>query len=130
QWSSVQTLPSLVQAIVAGSKQLSAASLQVRAHSGPPAHGSPAWFVQPPAPSQVSGPLQNVPSLHDAPSGELGCVHVPAPSHTSLVHGFPSLAHGPVLLVWTQPPIWLQLSVVQGFPSLHAFGQTGPMKRP
>ena len=97
QWSSVHTLPSVVHGVVTTSKQLPAASLHVCAHSGPPTHGSPAWFVQPPAPSQVSGPLQNVPSLHDEPAGELGCVHIPAPSHTSLVQGFPSLAQGPVL---------------------------------
>src|SRR6185295_19274231 len=43
QWSSVQTLPSLVHAAVAGRKQFCGPSLQRLAHSPPPAHGSPPW---------------------------------------------------------------------------------------
>src|SRR5262249_51270588 len=97
QWSSVQTLPSLVQLVVAGSKQLSAASLQVCAHSGPPAQGSPVWLLQPPAPSQVSAPSQKRPSVHVVPAVEFGCVQLPVPSHTSSVHWLLSLAQGPVL---------------------------------
>src|SRR5215472_8276808 len=99
QWSSVQTLPSLVHAVVTGSRQLSAASLQVCAHSGPPVQGLPVWLLQPPAPSQVSMPLQKRPSLQEEPAVESGCVQFPAPSHTSSVHWLPSLAHGPLLLV-------------------------------
>jgi hypothetical protein len=37
----VQTLPSSTQVVVAGWKQLSAASLQVWAHIGPPMHAPP-----------------------------------------------------------------------------------------
>src|SRR5439155_44720 len=48
QTSSVQTLPSLVQGVAAAVWQLSAASLQLLSHSGPPAHGSP-LCVQTPA---------------------------------------------------------------------------------
>src|SRR6266702_212182 len=40
-WSSVQTSPSLVQAVPAPVWQLWADSLHVLLHSGPPAHGSP-----------------------------------------------------------------------------------------
>src|SRR5207253_32440 len=121
-------LPSFVHAVVTGSKQLSAASLQVCAHSGPPTHGSPAWLMQPPAASQVSAPLQKRPSLHDDPAGAFGCVHVPAPSQTSVVQPLPSLAHGAVLNVCEHAPLTkLQRSVVHGSPSSHPLGQNGPM---
>src|SRR5581483_192891 len=60
QTSSVQTLPSSLHAVPAGSTQVFVASLQVRLQSAPPAHGSPAW---PQTPSwQTSVPLQKSPS--------------------------------------------------------------------
>src|SRR5579862_6210627 len=128
QWSSVHGFPSSVHGVMSGSKQLPAASLQVCAHSGPPAHGSPAWFVQPPAPSHVSAPLQKVPSLQAEPADAFGWVQVPAPSHTSFVQSFPSLAHGAVLNVCEQAPLTrLQRSFVHGSPSSHPLGQNGPM---
>src|SRR5262249_59951702 len=68
-------------------KQLWAPSLHVLAHSGPPAHGSPAWVQAPPL--QTSAPLQKRPSSHGAVL--FGCVHVPVPLHRSSVHGLPSL---------------------------------------
>jgi hypothetical protein len=64
--SSVHALPSLVHAVPAGSKQLSAVSLQASAHSGPPAHGLPAWLEQAP-PLHASVPLQYRPSSQGEP---------------------------------------------------------------
>src|SRR2546427_7939344 len=58
--SSVHTLPSSVQGVLAGAKQLCAPSLQVALQSGPPAHGLPACTLQLPAP-QVSAPSQKTP---------------------------------------------------------------------
>ena len=89
--SSVQTLPSLVQGVAAAVWQLSAASLQLLSHSGPPAHGSP-LCVQTPA-LQLSAPLQKSPSSQVVPLALLGCVHAGAltlPLHTSVVHGLSS----------------------------------------
>src|SRR5262245_20497830 len=64
-WSLVHTLPSSVQWVPAVAVQVSVPSLQVLLHSGPAAHGSPAWTLQPP-PEHVSAPLQNSPSSHGA----------------------------------------------------------------
>jgi hypothetical protein len=91
QRSSVQLLPSPVHGVPRGEKQVWAASLQLLAHSPAPAHGFPACTLQVP-PLQVSGPLQKKPSVH----GSLLFVwtQVPLPSHSSVVHGFPSLVHG------------------------------------
>src|SRR5689334_4911646 len=60
--STVQALESAVHAEPAATKQFWLASLQMSAHSGPPAHGSPACVHVPPA--QVSTPLQKIPSSH------------------------------------------------------------------
>jgi hypothetical protein len=57
QTSSVQTLPSEVQAVPAATAQLSASSLQELLQTPPVVHGSPAWTAQAP-PEQVSAPLQ------------------------------------------------------------------------
>jgi hypothetical protein len=57
QTSSVHALASAVHAVPAAAAQASAASLQVRLHSGPLAHGSPACRAQVP-PLHVSAPLQ------------------------------------------------------------------------
>ena len=73
------------------SKQLSAVSLHASAHSEPPVQGSPACTEQLP-PEQVSLPLQNRPSLHDA--ALFVCAQVPDPLHASVVHWFPSDVHG------------------------------------
>ena len=76
--------------VPAATKQLSAASLHTFAHTPPPRQGLPAW-AQPPF-EQVSTPLQNCPSSHVAVL--FGCVHVPVPLQTSLVHTLASLPHG------------------------------------
>src|SRR5207247_249010 len=60
QASSVQTLPSVVQAVPAAVWQSLAASSHVLSHSGPPAHGSPLCVHMPSL--HVSGPLQKTPS--------------------------------------------------------------------
>src|SRR5262249_38440118 len=95
-WSFVHTLPSLVHAVPAESKQLSAASLQLWAHSGPPAQGLPAWTVQLPPP-HVSGPLQKRPSPRGA--ALWGCVRAPVvllwsfvPSSPAVVQAVPAAA--------------------------------------
>jgi hypothetical protein len=66
QWSSVQALLSVAQAVVFALKQFPAASLQELLQAAPPVQGLPTWVVQAPA-VQVSAPLQNVPSLHAVP---------------------------------------------------------------
>src|SRR5262249_56618554 len=73
----------------AATRQLSALSLQLFAHSPPLEHGLPAWWQVPPP--QVSVPLQNRPSSHDAVL--FVCAHVPAPLHMSSVHGLLSSVH-------------------------------------
>src|SRR5262245_64296149 len=88
-WSFVHGFPSLVHAVPAGSRQLSAASLQVSAHSGPPVQGLPTCTQVPPL--HVSGPLQKSPSSHGAVL--FGCVQAPAPLHWSFVHALPSSVH-------------------------------------
>src|SRR5262249_55762084 len=89
QRSSVHGLPSPVQVVPAGSKQVSAASSHASAHSEPPAHGSPPWVHTPPL--QTSAPLQKRPSSHGAVL--LVCRHTPVPLHWSFVHTLPSLVH-------------------------------------
>src|SRR5262245_48893400 len=86
-WSSVHTLPSSAHAVPVRAKQLSAVSSQVRAHSGPPVHGSPACTLHVPL-LHVSAPLQKRPSLHGAVL--LGWTQVPVPLHWSSVHTLPS----------------------------------------
>jgi hypothetical protein len=75
-----------VQAVPAGTAQLSRASSQVSAHSGPPAHGSPAWTLQVSAP-HVSAPLQWSPSSHGA---ALAVETQPPGVHASSVQALPS----------------------------------------
>src|SRR5688572_14150670 len=93
QRSFVQTLPSSVQGMMAGAKQLSAVSLQVAAHSSPPPQGSPVP-PQAPMPLQVSVAVQKRASLHAAPTVRLGCRQTPDP-HTSRVHWLPSSGQTP-----------------------------------
>jgi hypothetical protein len=81
QTSFVQTLLSLVQAVLAATKQFPAASLHELLHSAPPAQGSPAWPQAPPL--QVSTPLQKTPSSQGAVL--FVCRHVPVPLHLSSV---------------------------------------------
>jgi hypothetical protein len=90
--SSVHPLPSSLQLVPAGAAHVSAASLQVRLHSGPPAQGSPMCTPQVPA-AHVSAPLQKTPSSHGAVFA--GCTHWPVPLHASVVQTLPSLAQGP-----------------------------------
>ena len=105
--------PWLPQVLPERSKQLSVASLQVSAHSVPPVHGSPAWTQAPPL--QVSVPLQNNPSLHDA---VLFGLEQPTPAvQTSFVQTFPSL-QAALFAVATQFPA-AQESFVHAIPSLH-----------
>src|SRR5262249_8309605 len=85
----VQVFASL-HGVPSGSLQLSTDSLQVWAHWGPPAHGSPACTVHAPR-LHVSGPLQKTPSEQGAVL--FGCVQVPPPSHTSSVQPLPSPPH-------------------------------------
>ena len=64
--------------------------------------------------------------MHALPSVQafelsFGCVQVPPP-HTSSVQGFPSQAHGAVLLAKTQPVPGLQESSVHPFESLQTIG--------
>ena len=87
QTSSVQTLPSVLQAVAAAVKQLSAASLQELLHSAPPAQGSPAWLQVPPP--QVSAPLQKRPSSQGAVL--LVWAQVPVPLQASSVQTLPSV---------------------------------------
>jgi hypothetical protein len=85
--SLVQTLLSLVQAVVAAAKQFAAASLHELAHSAPPAQGSPAWPQAPPL--QVSTPLQKRPSSQGAVL--FVCWQVPVPLQVSSVQALLSL---------------------------------------
>ena len=62
--SSVQGLPSLVQLVPIGSKQLCAPSLHVSSHAEPAEHGLPACPQIPPL--HVSTPLQKTPSSQGA----------------------------------------------------------------
>src|SRR5262249_2034337 len=89
-WSLVHPLPSSVHAVPDGAKQLSAASLQVDAHSAPPAHGSPACTLHEP-PLHVSAPSQKRPAAHGAVL--FGWAQLPAPLHWSLVPPLPSSVH-------------------------------------
>src|SRR5690606_19296393 len=82
----LQNIPSL-QAELVGSLPLqsSCASRQVSLQSPSPSgpgQGSPAWTAQLPEPSQVSAPLQNVPSLHAVPTGSL----LQVPSMPAMLH--------------------------------------------
>jgi len=95
-WSSVQTSPSSVHSVSAAVWQSCAASLQVLSHSAPPVHGSPLCVQAPPL--QVSVPLQKRPSLHGAVF--FGCVHAPAPLHTSSVQTLPSLVQAVPAPAW------------------------------
>src|SRR5204863_6974795 len=67
QASSVQTLPSVVQAVPAAVWQFLAASSHVLSHSGPPAHGSPLCVHMPSL--HVSVPSQKTPSSQEAVFG-------------------------------------------------------------
>src|SRR5439155_1345728 len=120
QVSSVHTFPS---------SQLSA---------GPPAHTPPlhASFVVHTLPSSQGAVLfvwtqpvagLQVSSVHTFPSSQLGAApptHLP-PLHPSLtVEAVPS-SQGAVLFVWTHPVVGLQVSSVQGLPSLQFSGVPG-----
>jgi hypothetical protein len=142
-WSVVHGLLSVAQAVPAGSRQLSAFSLQMLAQSLPLLHGLPACTPQFP-PLQVSAPLQNWPSVQALPSGS-GAVQesLPSlqdseqsPSPSGGGQGLPAwIAQLPPLqvsaplqkrpslqeaelLAWMQAPLPLHWSVVQGLPSL------------
>lgn len=92
---------------------MSATSLQLSAHSEPPAQGFPGWTEQAP-PLHTSEPLQKRPSLQTA--GTFRCEHAP-PLHRSLVQPLPSSTHGSVLFRCVQVPEPLQRSSVQRFSS-------------
>jgi hypothetical protein len=98
---------------------------------------------QTPAPSQVSRPLQALPSLHEVPVATNSCAQPDCGSHASIVQGLassqdtgapathcpaaqasPDVQESPSLhavpsttAAWTQPTSGLQLSAVQGFES-------------
>src|SRR6185369_1378398 len=91
QFSATSQTPATERQTVAPlAKQLSGPSLHVLPQIPPPMHGSPAWLLHVP-PAQVSGPLQNRPSLHGAVL--LLCTQVPAPLHSSSVQTLPSVVH-------------------------------------
>src|SRR5437763_1525485 len=104
QASSVQTLPSLVQAVPAPVWQLWADSLQVLLHSGPLAHGSPLCVHVPPL--HVSVPLQKSPSSQEAVFGV--CAQVPAPLQASSVQTLSSLVQAVPAAVWQAAAASLQ----------------------
>src|SRR5439155_1449397 len=120
QVSSVHTFPS---------SQLSA---------GPPAHTPPlhASFVVHALPSSQGAVLfvwtqpvagLQLSSVQALPSSQLGArppTHTPPPHASLMVQAFPS-SHGAVLFVWTHPVVGLQLSSVQGLPSLQFRGVPG-----
>jgi len=117
-WSRVHSRPSLVHGVPAGSKQLSAASLQwLHSVSG---HGFPVWRHVP-DPSQVSKPVQNRLSSQGIPALTLETkLHTPLPSHASAVHKLPSrsqLQPEGRFAAWKHCPSALHQSTVQGSPS-------------
>jgi len=113
QFSATSQTPATERQTVAPlAKQLSGPSLHVLPQIPPPMHGSPAWLLHVP-PAQVSGPLQNRPSLHGAVL--LLCTQVPAPLHSSSVQTLPSVVHA-------DPRSSLQVSAA----SLHESWQTLP----
>jgi hypothetical protein len=92
------------------------AALRAVAVTSGPTHGSPVWMLQVP-PEHVSVPLQKMPSSHGAPL--LACVHAPAPSHRSSVHGLLSSKHGVLSGSFgcVHAPTPSQTSSVQSLPS-------------
>ena len=68
-----------------------------------------------------------VSSVQTLPSSQLGArppTHTPPPHRSLRVQEFPS-SHEAVLFVWTHPVVGLQLSSVQGLPSLQFRGVPG-----
>ena len=89
QMSWVQGLPSSVQMIPIGVKQVPSA-LQWSAHSAPPSHGSTSEAWHTPSAVQESGPLQTSPSVHGVFAGS-EVLQSPAGSlHVSLQSPSPS----------------------------------------
>src|SRR5881296_3144277 len=88
--------------------------LSLVVQASPSLHGAVLFvWKQPVAGLQVS-------SVQTLPSSQLSArppTHTPPPHRSLRVQAFPS-SHEAVLFVWTHPVVGLQLSSVQGLPSL------------
>ena len=66
--------------------------------------------LQVPAPSQVSAPLQALPSLHDVPAAADAWVQVPLVPQVSIVQGLPSLQDCAVQVPFEKPSWYVMVA--------------------